>query len=191
MTEFRLVVVGAGGVGKSALSVRFIQGEYIEKYDPTIEDCYRKLVEVDGSACLLEIMDTAGQEEYGALRDQYLRTGQGFLLVYSIVSPKSWDAVSKFHERILRVKENQKDIPIVVVGNKADLGESRAVTSEQGRAFASRVGCGFLETSAKLNSNVNEMFFELVRRIKNVRKSNDAEELLKKKKKKEIQCILC
>jgi small GTP-binding protein len=67
MTEYRIVVVGAGGVGKSALTVRFIQGNFVEKYDPTIEDSYRKLVEVDGNACMLDIMDTAGQEEYSAL----------------------------------------------------------------------------------------------------------------------------
>merc|ERR1711862_413080 len=74
MAEYRIVVVGAGG--KSALTVRFIQGNFVEKYDPTIEDSYRKLVAVDGVACLLDIMDTAGQEEYSALRDQYMnRTG--------------------------------------------------------------------------------------------------------------------
>jgi small GTP-binding protein len=60
--EYRIVVVGAGGVGKSALTVRFIQGNFVEKYDPTIEDSYRKQVAVDGVACLLDIMDTAGQE---------------------------------------------------------------------------------------------------------------------------------
>jgi hypothetical protein len=74
--EYRIVVVGAGGVGKSALTVRFIQGNFVEKYDPTIEDSYRKQVAVDGVACLLDIMDTAGQEEYSALRDQYMKTGQ-------------------------------------------------------------------------------------------------------------------
>merc|ERR1711924_105017 len=78
--EYRIVVVGAGGVGKSALTVRFIQGNFVEKYDPTIEDSYRKQVAVDGVAVLLDIMDTAGQEEYSALRDQYMKTGQGFIL---------------------------------------------------------------------------------------------------------------
>jgi len=73
--EYRIVVVGSGGVGKSAVTVRFIQGRFTEKYDPTIEDSYRKSVEVDGQACMYDIMDTAGQEEYSALRDQYMKTG--------------------------------------------------------------------------------------------------------------------
>merc|ERR1712000_805516 len=128
--EYRIVVVGAGGVGKSALTVRFIQGNFVEKYDPTIEDSYRKQVAVDGVAVLLDIMDTAGQEEYSALRDQYMKTGQGFILAYSITSPTSFDAAVKLRTQILRIKEEQPDIPIMLVGNKLDLEEERAVTTD-------------------------------------------------------------
>ncbi|KAM9136291.1 ras-related protein Rap-1A-like isoform 3-T3 [Lepidogalaxias salamandroides] len=60
MREYKLVVLGSGGVGKSALTVQFVQGIFVEKYDPTIEDSYRKQVEVDGQQCMLEILDTAG-----------------------------------------------------------------------------------------------------------------------------------
>ena len=60
MREYKIVVLGSGGVGKSALTVQFVQGIFVEKYDPTIEDSYRKQVEVDGSQCMLEILDTAG-----------------------------------------------------------------------------------------------------------------------------------
>ncbi|CAI8013879.1 Ras-related protein Rap-1b [Geodia barretti] len=60
MREYKLVVLGSGGVGKSALTVQFVQGIFVEKYDPTIEDSYRKQVEVDGAQCMLEILDTAG-----------------------------------------------------------------------------------------------------------------------------------
>merc|ERR1719355_454014 len=102
MAEYRIVVVGAGGVGKSALTVRFIQGNFVEKYDPTIEDSYRKLVEVDGTACMLDIMDTAGQEEYSALRDQYMKTGQGFVLGYSITTNTSFEAASKLRTKIFQ-----------------------------------------------------------------------------------------
>jgi len=75
-SEYRITVIGAGAVGKSALTVRFIQGNFVERYDPTIEDSYRKLIEIDSVACVLDIMDTAGQEEYSALRDQYMKTGE-------------------------------------------------------------------------------------------------------------------
>lgn len=175
MTEYRIVVVGAGGVGKSALTVRFIQGNFVEKYDPTIEDSYRKLVEVDGHACMLDIMDTAGQEEYSALRDQYMKTGQGFVLAYSITTSTSFEAATRLRTQILRIKEEQQDIPIILVGNKLDLEEERAVTSEQGRALAQKFGTGFLEASAKTNTNVSEIFFELVRMINKWRENNPRE----------------
>lgn len=60
MREYKLVVLGSGGVGKSALTVQFVQGIFVEKYDPTIEDSYRKKVEIDNEQCILEILDTAG-----------------------------------------------------------------------------------------------------------------------------------
>ena len=77
---YKLVVVGAGGVGKSALTIQLIQNQFMEEYDPTIEDSYRKQVVVDKEACYLDILDTAGQEEYSAMKDQYMRTGEGFLI---------------------------------------------------------------------------------------------------------------
>eukprot|EP01103_Thecamoeba_quadrilineata_P009593 TRINITY_DN1937_c0_g1_i1.p1 TRINITY_DN1937_c0_g1~~TRINITY_DN1937_c0_g1_i1.p1 ORF type:complete len:192 (+),score=29.89 TRINITY_DN1937_c0_g1_i1:87-662(+) len=188
MTEYRIVVVGAGGVGKSALTVRFIQGNFVEKYDPTIEDSYRKLVEVDGAACMLDIMDTAGQEEYSALRDQYMKTGQGFLLVYTITSVSSFEAAGKLRVQILRIKEEHQDIPIMLVGNKVDLEEDRQVPTDQGKSLSTRYGCGFTEASAKTNQHVNEIFFELVRMIKKWREKNPDERLPDKKKAKKGAC---
>jgi len=163
--EYRIVVVGAGGVGKSALTVRFIQGTFVQKYDPTIEDSYRKQVEIDAKACMLDIMDTAGQEEYSALRDQYMKTGEGFVLVYSITSFNSFEAAGKLRTSILRIKEDTPDVPIMLVGNKSDVEHERAVPSDDGRKAAERWGTGFIECSAKTNKNVNEIFFELVRVI--------------------------
>eukprot|EP01087_Luapelamoeba_hula_P017479 TRINITY_DN550_c0_g1_i1.p1 TRINITY_DN550_c0_g1~~TRINITY_DN550_c0_g1_i1.p1 ORF type:complete len:194 (-),score=36.67 TRINITY_DN550_c0_g1_i1:308-889(-) len=163
--EYRFVVVGAGGVGKSAVTVRFIQGNFVEKYDPTIEDSYIKQVEVDGVACVLDIMDTAGQEEYRALRDSYMKNGQGFVLVYSVTSPTSHDHAAKIQKQILRIKEDTPDIPIMLVANKIDLEEERAVTTEEGKAMAKDLGCGYIESSAKTNHNINEIFDRLVRMV--------------------------
>ena len=105
MTEYKLVIVGGGGVGKSALTIQLIQNHFIDEYDPTIEDSYRKQVTIDDETCLLDILDTAGQEEYSAMRDQYMRTGQGFLCVYSITNKGSFDEIASFREQILRVKD--------------------------------------------------------------------------------------
>ena len=81
MTEYKLVIVGGGGVGKSALTIQLIQNHFIDEYDPTIEDSYRKQVTIDEETCLLDILDTAGQEEYSAMRDQarhpHCRTRRG------------------------------------------------------------------------------------------------------------------
>uniref|UniRef100_A0A4W5RC75 RAS related 2 n=1 Tax=Hucho hucho TaxID=62062 RepID=A0A4W5RC75_9TELE len=82
--KYRLVVVGGGGVGKSALTIQFIQSYFVTDYDPTIEDSYTKQCVIDERAARLDILDTAGQEEFGAMREQYMRTGEGFLLVFSV-----------------------------------------------------------------------------------------------------------
>ncbi|GFR09369.1 GTPase NRas [Trichonephila clavata] len=120
MTEYKLVVVGAGGVGKSALTIQLIQNHFVDEYDPTIEDSYRKQVVIDGETCLLDILDTAGQEEYSAMRDQYMRTGEGFLLVFAVNNAKSYEDISMYREQIKRVKDAD-DVPMVLVGNKCDL----------------------------------------------------------------------
>jgi len=172
MTDYKFVVVGLGAVGKSALTVRFIQGNFPEKYDPTIEDSYKKLVEVDGVASMLDIMDTAGQEEFSALRDQYMKNGQGFILVYSVTSKLSFEHTPKLRTQILRIKEDQQDIPILLVGNKIDLVGDRVVSTEQGKELAANFGAGFIEASAKTNTNVAEIFFELVRMINKWRENN-------------------
>src|ERR1700751_2032809 len=120
MTEYKLVIVGGGGVGKSALTFQLIQNHFIDEYDPTIEDSYRKQVTIDDETCLLDILDTAGQEEYSAMRDQYMRTGQGFVLTYAITSRSSFDEVSTFKDQICRVKDADK-VPMCICGNKCDL----------------------------------------------------------------------
>ncbi|KAG7281084.1 hypothetical protein CRUP_027621 [Coryphaenoides rupestris] len=170
MREYKLVVLGSGGVGKSALTVQFVQGIFVEKYDPTIEDSYRKVwpllpvilqssatqVEVDGQQCMLEILDTAGTEQFTAMRDLYMKNGQGFALVYSITAQSTFNDLQDLREQILRVKDTE-DVPMILVGNKCDLEEERVVGKEQGQNLARQWNnCAFLETSAKSKINVNE-----------------------------------
>jgi len=165
MTEYKLVIVGGGGVGKSALTIQLIQNHFVDEYDPTIEDSYRKQVTIDDETCLLDILDTAGQEEYSAMRDQYMRTGQGFILTYAITSRQSYDEINQFREQILRVKDTDR-VPIVLCGNKCDLEDERQVTTAEAQDLAKQWGVPFYETSALARINVEEAFFDLVREIR-------------------------
>ncbi len=76
--------MGPGSVGKSAMTLRYVQGVFVKDYDPTIEDAYRKNTNIDDVNCVLDILDTAGQEDYTALRSTWMRERDGFLLVYSV-----------------------------------------------------------------------------------------------------------
>ncbi|WAR25790.1 RAP1-like protein [Mya arenaria] len=145
-------------------TVQFVQGIFVEKYDPTIEDSYRKQVEVDGQQCMLEILDTAGTEQFTAMRDLYMKNGQGFLLVYSITAQSTFNDLQDLREQILRVKDTD-EVPMILVGNKCDLEDERVVGKDQGQSLSVQWASAFLETSAKAKINVNEIFNDLVRMI--------------------------
>uniref|UniRef100_A0A158PCB8 Ras family protein n=1 Tax=Angiostrongylus cantonensis TaxID=6313 RepID=A0A158PCB8_ANGCA len=106
MKEFKLVVCGCGGVGKSALTVQFVQGQFVSSYDATIEDSYRKHLVIDGEDCRVEILDTAGTEQFSGLRDLYVRNGQGFILVYSVNDQDSLDELHEIRNMIVRIKKD-------------------------------------------------------------------------------------
>ncbi|TRZ10846.1 hypothetical protein HGM15179_016263 [Zosterops borbonicus] len=163
--KYRLVVVGGGGVGKSALTIQFIQSYFVTDYDPTIEDSYTKQCVIDERAARLDILDTAGQEEFGAMREQYMRTGEGFLLVFSVTDRGSFEEIYKFQRQILRVKDRD-EFPMILVGNKADLDHQRQVTQEEGQQLARQLKVMYMEASAKIRLNVDQAFHELVRVIR-------------------------
>lgn len=163
---------------------------FVETYDPTIEDSYRKQVQIDGQSCMLEVLDTAGQEEYTALRDQWIRDGEGFVLVYSISSRPSFTRIQRFHSQIQRVKESAAagsptypgsplaqtmgsatfgPAPVMPVGNKCDRVTEREVSTQEGSALAKQLGCDFVEASAKNCVNVEKAFYDVVRRLRNQR----------------------
>ena len=164
MREYKVVVLGSGGVGKSALTVQFVTGSFIEKYDPTIEDFYRKEIEVDSSPSVLEILDTAGTEQFASMRDLYIKNGQGFILVYSLVNQQSFQDIKPMRDQIIRVKRYER-VPMILVGNKVDLEGEREVSSVEGKALAEDWNCPFIETSAKNKSSVDELFAEIVRQM--------------------------
>ncbi|XP_076348792.1 ras-related protein M-Ras-like [Tachypleus tridentatus] len=166
LITYILVVVGDGGVGKSALTIQFFQKLFVTDYDPTIEDSYIQHTEIDGEWCVLDVLDTAGQEEFSAMREQYMRKGDGFLLVYSVTDNQSYENIHNFHTQILRVKD--RDIyPMILVANKVDLVHLRVVSEEQGRELAALLKIPYIETSAKDPPlNVDAAFHDVVRIIR-------------------------
>ncbi|XP_012221584.1 GTP-binding protein Rit2 isoform X4 [Linepithema humile] len=143
---YKIVVLGDGGVGKS-------------------EDSYQKQAVIDGEAALLDILDTAGQVEFTAMREQYMRCGEGFMICYSVTDRHSFQETMEYRKLISRVRANE-NIPLVLVGNKFDLQHQRKVTTEEGKALAEELGCPFYETSAALRQFIDDAFFSLVRQIR-------------------------
>lgn len=167
---YKLCVLGDGGVGKTALTIQFCSSHFVETYDPTIEDSYTRQLLVDDTVCKLEILDTAGQEEFTALRDQWIRDSEGFIVIYSIINKLSFEQIDIFINQIKRVKCDSEMIPITMVGNKCDLEENREVKTLEAKSYASQENISFFETSAKTRKNVEESFLSLVRKIKSSRK---------------------
>jgi len=167
---FKVVVFGEVGVGKSALILRYVSREFTPTLETTIEENYSTSIEVDGKPVKLEVIDTAGNEVFRQMRDHYIETGDGFLLVYSINDRGSSISLTAIREQILHAK-GQKDkviaeIPLVLVGNKCDLEDERKVSYQDGKKIAAGFSCSFFETSAKTDIGVDEVFTNLARQIK-------------------------
>ena len=130
---------------------------------------------------MLEVLDTAGQEDYVSLRDQWIRDGEGFVLVYSISSRASFQQLKSFYNQIRRVKESSGSgsfssqgglgglAPIMLVGNKCDRVTEREVSIQEGSSLARELGCEFIEASAKNCVNVEKAFYDVVRQLRRQR----------------------
>eukprot|EP01111_Echinosteliopsis_oligospora_P018281 TRINITY_DN8282_c0_g2_i2.p1 TRINITY_DN8282_c0_g2~~TRINITY_DN8282_c0_g2_i2.p1 ORF type:complete len:189 (-),score=45.75 TRINITY_DN8282_c0_g2_i2:86-652(-) len=184
--EHKIVIFGGGATGKSALTIQFVLNHFIIEYDPTIEDSYRKQCQVDEITCLIDILDTAGQEEYSAMRDQYMRNGQGYAIVFDITSRFSFQEAAMFRDQILRAKDLDF-VPMILIGNKSDLEHERQVTTIEGIDLAKAFGCQYIETSAMNNINVHEAFYQLVREIRYQERKISAKT---KKVKTPKQCLI-
>ena len=162
--QYKVVMLGSGAVGKSAITVQMVSGHFLSSYDPTIEDSYRTTININNKDIILNIIDTAGQEEFYALRDQYMRSGDGYIIVFSITSVTSFLEVNAIKEQLNMVLDvdNNTLIPIILVGNKCDLEEYRQVQSSDAQRLAEEWKVKYFETSAKNKININRIFEELV-----------------------------
>lgn len=194
-----ITICGDGGCGKSSITLRLVRSQWTSEYDPTIEDSYSITRRIDGTAYHLSLTDTAGQEEYRGMWASSNLGADAFLLVYDITSRDSLDALQYFDDLIDMEAETRLDnaerahkaglkprqhasvtsagtgaktvAPIkIVAGNKCDLQESRQVPAATGLDWARRRGCGFMETSARLEVNIEETFALIVRRVVEARR---------------------
>jgi len=185
----KVIMVGSGGVGKSALTLQFMYDEFVEDYEPTKADSYRKKVVLDGEEVQIDILDTAGQEDYAAIRDNYFRSGEGFLCVFSITDDESFQATQEFREQILRVK-NDENIPFLLVGNKCDLAGRRKVPLAECQSRAQQWGVPYVETSAKTRECVDKVFFDLMREIRSRKTETKPDDKKKPSKKRKLKCTI-
>ncbi|KAI0636153.1 ras-domain-containing protein [Trametes polyzona] len=184
--RYSTVVLGAGGVGKSALVMRYGKNTFLDRYDPTIEEEYEVTVEYEGKRSYLQIIDTAGVEQFTGINESYIENGQGFVLVFSLTQEATLKDVDHIRQQIYRIKGGEQDIPIVVVGTKMDLTGEREVSSETMQELAVKWGLPFYETSAKKGWHVNEVFNHLLSRMRK-RYPNGVP---KSKKRRREQCLI-
>ena len=163
--EYKVTLLGAGGVGKSALTLRIISGVFTPTYNPTVEDYYRHDTMVDGvGPCIVEILDTAGTEQFASMRQLYISNCRAFALVYSIDDRASFEETVELYQQIITSVSNPSEITVVLVGNKCDLEDCREVDTSEARKAAKDLmnNSTFIETSAKDGTHVHEFFATLV-----------------------------
>lgn len=165
MSEYMVAVIGGGAVGKTALIVRFIQGYFMEEYDPTIEDYYKFSTVVDCQDVQLTIIDTADQDPCSPLPLHNVRKAHGFILVYAIDDHETFEQVESLYQQLLRIRDVES-VPVVICGNKCDREDLRCVSKREGEELAERLHVTVLETSAKSNIHVSDAFSVLVREMR-------------------------
>ncbi|XP_057299664.1 ras-related protein Rap1-like isoform X2 [Hydractinia symbiolongicarpus] len=169
----RVCVVGSGGVGKSCVTIRFLKNEFNEYYDPTMEETYKTVMTYRGRQHHVEIVDTAGQEEFTTFLDSSLSTGDAFMILYAINSLSSWNDLQALRSKIFppanEARNSTQRIPCIIVGNKKDLENDRDTPQETAEEYAASIRVPYIETSAKTGFNIHEAFELIMSEIDRVR----------------------
>uniref|UniRef100_A0A0N5A2V0 Ras-related protein Rab-1A n=1 Tax=Parastrongyloides trichosuri TaxID=131310 RepID=A0A0N5A2V0_PARTI len=163
---FKLLLIGDSGVGKSCLLLRFADDTYTESYISTIGVDFKiRTIELEGKTIKLQIWDTAGQERFRTITSSYYRGAHGIIVVYDTTDQESFNNVKQWLQEIDRYA--CENVNKLLVGNKCDLTEKRAVEESTAREYAEQLGIPFLETSAKDSKNVEQAFLTMAAEIKN------------------------
>ncbi|CAH0384117.1 unnamed protein product [Bemisia tabaci] len=162
---FKLLLIGDSGVGKTCVLFRFSEDAFNSTFISTIGIDFKiRTIDMDGKKIKLQIWDTAGQERFRTITTAYYRGAMGIMLVYDITNEKSFDNIKNW---IRNIEENASaDVEKMLLGNKCELEDRRAVSKERGEQLAIEYGIKFMEISAKNSINVEEAFFTLARDIR-------------------------
>ncbi|CAG0885061.1 unnamed protein product [Cyprideis torosa] len=159
----KIAVVGFRSVGKSSLTIQFVEDQFVESYDPTIEQTFSKVMRVRGEDYEVTVVDTAGLDEYDVFPEQYTMDCHGYLLVYSIDSEKSFEVIQDIYSKLLH--NTGPKVPILLVGNKLDLHLERSISVDMGKKLAESWNCPFLEATAREHESSNRVFQSLILEI--------------------------
>uniref|UniRef100_A0A7G3AUY2 Putative rho n=1 Tax=Lutzomyia longipalpis TaxID=7200 RepID=A0A7G3AUY2_LUTLO len=157
-----IVVVGDGQVGKTSLLFAYTDGSFKEDYQATIYEKEEFELTVDNILYFVKLYDTAGQEDFDKIRQQFYKRANAFLLCYSIPERTSFDNIEL--KWIPELRKSQQNVPIVLVGTKEDARNTHSVTTEEGQALSRRIKANvFIECSAKAQRNIQLVIYEAVR----------------------------
>ncbi|KAF5646506.1 uncharacterized protein FTJAE_2044 [Fusarium tjaetaba] len=143
----------------------FVNPDLSEHFDPSEKDTYRRQCVIDNQVACIDVIDTTGQEEYSAMLQQYMRTVEGFMLVYSVTSRQSFEAITTYYHQILKLKDKDH-FPMIIVGIQCFPESLREVKTQEGESLANQLGCIFVEVDAKSSIKVEAAFFDLVREVR-------------------------
>ncbi|GFQ05417.1 RAS-related protein rhn1 [Phtheirospermum japonicum] len=165
------------GAGKSSLVIRFVKGQFLEFQESTIGAAFfSQTVSVNNATVKFEIWDTAGQERYHSLAPMYYRGAAAAIIVYDITSSDSFARAKKWVQELQ--KQGNPNMVMALAGNKCDLEDKRNVTAEEVRVYADENGLFFSETSAKTAVNVNDIFYEIAKRVPRAQPTQNTAEMV-------------
>jgi len=160
----QITLLGDVKVGKSSIVQTYLEKPFFERYEPTIEDMYRKCIQIKNKTVFLNILDTSGCNEFGTMLDLYIQKTDGFIFVCSPDNNNSLAKLEEIYQKIMNIKEinDGSNLSLFLCRNKSDI-EPRysTISNEQCRKFALEHHCEYFTTSAKTRENI-ELLFESV-----------------------------